>query len=122
MGPPRTSASPGSTVHRSLSGPHSTTTGLHEVICLQEVVLPTAAAIYKGLAEPRLRVVEVPDLPGPAETRVQRLQAESRPRGLGRALVFTPWGAGHQGGQEDEKSCRETEPAHLHGLAEGFLF
>ena len=58
-----------------------TTAGLHAILCCQEaVLLPSAAAIYKDLAVPGLGVVEVPDLPGPAGTRVMRLQAEGRLR------------------------------------------
>ena len=58
-----------------------TTAGLHAVLCRQEVVLiPTAAAVHKGLTLPGLGVVEVPDLLGPAGTRILRLQAEGRLR------------------------------------------
>lgn len=57
-----------------LPGPGSTTTGPHAILCtLEIVVLSSAAAIYKGLAEPGLGVVEVSDQFGLAGTRIWRL-------------------------------------------------
>lgn len=57
-----------------LPGPNSTTTGPHAVLCALEIVaLSFAAAIYKGLAEPSLGVVEVSDHFGLAGTRIWRL-------------------------------------------------
>ena len=55
-------------------GPNSTTTGPHAVLRAPEIVeFSFAATIYKGLAEPRLGVVEVSDHFGLAGTRIWRL-------------------------------------------------
>ena len=65
-------------------GPDGTTAGPHKVLPHLEIfVLSIAATIYKGLAEPGLGVVEVPDDFGLAGTRVWRLQAEDSCRAAG---------------------------------------
>ena len=98
MGPPRTSAS-------------------------QEAQLPCSPwalsqppAVSKGLAEPGAGVVEVPDEQGPAGTHVGRQVAW-----LGPDSSLHPAGCWPQGAQEEEKCCREAEPAHLQGLARELL-
>lgn len=64
---------------RLTPGPGSTTTGPHAILCTLEIVaLSSAAAIYKGLTEPGLGVVEVSDNFGLAGTCIWRLQAEVR--------------------------------------------
>lgn len=98
------------------------TAGPHAIIIAQEVVLPRmAASVDEGLADPRLSIIKESDFPGLAGPRVGRLQAEGRPLGSDQAALFIPWGAGHQGAQEEEEGCREAEPAHLQGLAGGLL-
>ena len=60
-------------------GPVAATTGADALFLTQEVVLLlSASAVSKGLAEPGHGVVEVPGEHGPAGTGVWRLQTEVR--------------------------------------------
>lgn len=112
----------GSTVTPFSLGLGTAIAGMEAFLLIHEVVLlASAPTVDKGLAEPGGGVVEVPDEMGPAGTRVGRLPAEGRWPGSDQAALFIPWGAGHQGAQEEEEGCREAEPAHLQGLAGGLL-
>ena len=102
--------------------PVAAPTGADTLLLIPEVVLlPSASAVSKGLAEPGHGVEEVPGEHGPAGPGVWRLQTEGRAQAIVLVAVVTLWGAGHQGAQEDQKGYGEAETAHLHGLAGGLL-
>ena len=103
--------------------PVAAPTGADTLLLIPEVVLlPSASAVSKGLAEPGHGVEEVPGEHGPAGPGVWRLQTEGRAQAIVLVAVVTLWGAGHQGAQEDQKGCGEAEPAHLRGLTGGLLW